>query len=107
MISDRQIADAIMARMPDNVTSFEIGHKTGKHFSSHWRVTIHDDAMLERHDCVSELDPSLEVALAKANVSLLRKRAEIARKNSVALAYSADWTPQPDARVFDRATERN
>lgn len=90
MISDRQLADAILARMPHGVTSFEIAHKTGGPFAAHWRVTIHDDAMLERHDCVSETDPSLSAALAKANVSLLRKWEHIARRDGIALAYARD-----------------
>ena len=92
MITDRQLADAILARMPDGVTSFEIAYRPDSPFGPYWRVTIHDDAMLACHECVSQTDPLLSSALAKANVSLFRKRAEIARKNSVALAYSADWS---------------
>jgi hypothetical protein len=78
--------------MPDGVTSFEIARQTCGPFAPHWRVTIHDDAMLACHDCVSQTDPLLSSALDKANISLLRKRAEIARRDGVALAYSADWS---------------
>jgi hypothetical protein len=92
MINNRQLADAILARMPDGVTSFEIARKTDGPFDPHWRVTMHDDAMLACHECVSQTDPLFSTALAKANVSLLRKRAEIARRDGIALAYSADWS---------------
>jgi len=92
MINNCQLADAILARMPGGVTSFEIARHTSGPFAPYWRVTIHDEAMLACHECVSQTDPLLSSALAKANVSLLHKRAEIARRDGIALAYSADWS---------------
>lgn len=85
MINDRQLADAILARIPDGVRRFETARINCPILGAHWCVTMHESDM-----CVSEVDPTLSSALAKANVSLVRKRAEIERRAGIALAYARD-----------------
>jgi hypothetical protein len=75
MISDRQLADAILARIPDGVRRFETARINCPILGAHWCVTMHEGDV-----CVSEVDPALSSALAKASVSLFRKRAEIAAR---------------------------
>ena len=83
MISDRMLADAILARAPDGVTGFEIARRKCKHLGEYWCVTMH-----EGEACVSETDTALSSALAKANVSLLRQREQRARQASMAVVFT-------------------
>jgi len=92
MISDRQLARAILALKPDGVQRMELAHIDCPHLGLYWEVAMHDDAMLACHECVSQTDPLLSTALDKANSSLVRKRDEIARRDDIALAYSKDWS---------------
>jgi hypothetical protein len=102
MISDRSLADAIWQRKPDKARRIEIAHD-----DNGWCVTVSGGLPFPNSTCVSEIAPGLATALRAADLSF--KRALIVDRNraGVALAYSADWTPQPDARVFTGATERN
>ena len=102
MITDRELSAAILARKPEAASRIEIEHDDRNLFGKPWGVALFFDG-----DCVTENGETLSIALNKAEVSMRRKRAENTRRAGVALAYSADWTGQPDARVFANATERN
>ncbi len=102
MITDRELAAAILARKPKDARRMEIVHDEGNLFGKPWDVSLFWDG-----DGVTEFGETLSIALNKAEVSMRRKRAENTRRAGVALAYSADWTPQPDARVFVDMEGRN
>ena len=87
MISDRQLADAILALKPDGVQRMEIAHIDYSHIDPRWEVVMHDIGI-----CAIGAAPLLSTAIFKANESLSRQRDEIARRDNIALAYSKDWS---------------
>ena len=87
MISDRQLADAILALKPDGVQRMELAHIDCPHLGPYWEVEMHDNGICAIGDA-----PVLSTAIAKANESLSRQRDEIARRDDIALAYSKDWS---------------
>lgn len=86
MISDRQLARAILALKPEGVKRMELAHNDCPHLGPYWEVTMHDNGICAIGDA-----PLLSAAIAKANESLSCKRDEIARRDGIALAYSKDW----------------
>lgn len=93
MISDRNLADAILARKPDGARRIEIDHDTanGILFGRPWSVSLFFD-----DDCIVEVGETLAIALNKAEVSMRRKRAEATRQKGLALVFT------PDAVVCER-----
>lgn len=87
MISDRMLADAILARKPDGVSRMEVCHDERNLFGKPWNVAMFWDG-----ECVQEDDASLSAALAKANVSLLRQREQRARQASMAVVFTPKWS---------------
>ncbi len=109
MISDRTLQAAILALLPPGADRIDIDFDRRNEFGNPWTVTFAGSGAT-----ATAIGALLSDATKKAtSVYLMRRdeneRALAADRNraGVALAYSADWTPQPDARVFARAEERN
>ena len=87
MISPRQLEAALEAlRAKVGAASVTIGKS--EHPGLEWCSATFMDA---DHTCATENAATLQAALAAAELSLLRKRAENKRRAGVALAYSSDW----------------